>query len=76
MAIVNETEIRSYSAISKINNTNVMAMSANYNAEPGSISFNQSILDLSVYEANKEEADADYESWKADILANLPVDTE
>lgn len=74
MAITNRVEIRNYSAMSKIDDTNIMAMSANYNTETGSINFNQAILNIITYEANKEAVDADYETWKADILAELPED--
>lgn len=74
MAVTNRVETRNYSAMSKIDDTNIMAMNANYNTETGSINFNQSILNIATYEANKEAVDEDYETWKADILAELPVE--
>lgn len=77
MSIVNKVETRNYSAISKIDNTNVMSMNASYNTEIKTVNFNQTILNIATYEANKEAVDADYESWKADILASIPEeDTE
>ena len=74
MAIVNKKENRNYSAMSRIDNTNVMAMGANYNNDSDTVNFSQTILNIATYEANKEAVDADYETWKADILAELPVD--
>ncbi len=76
MAVVNKVETRNYSAISKIDNVNVMSMNANYNTQNDTVNFSQTILNIATYEANKEAVDADYETWKADILANLPEDTE
>ena len=70
MAIINKTESRNFAATSAINDTPVMYMNANY-SESGSLSFNESVQNMDLYKANMETVDADYDTWKAEVKAEV-----
>lgn len=72
--LVNKNSTKNWNAISAVNVVNgsgtpVMFMSANYGGTD--VSFSKSIKDRGLYEENKQEVDADYESFEEEVLAEI-----
>lgn len=72
--VINNTKTINYNAISAINvdgeDKHVMYMYGSINAE-GLPSWNSNITDVPLYRANQAEVDADFETFKQEILDDL-----
>ncbi len=74
MALSNNTKRIKFSAMSKIDDTDVMSMDALYDIDKNTLNFNQFVLDIDIYEANKDEVDSDYATWRAEVVEAIGQD--
>lgn len=68
--IVNRNANYSATSVTADGETVLMNMSA-FISEIGNVSFGQNIPDKSVYEANKAIADADFETFKSEVIDSI-----
>lgn len=73
--LVNQTHTQNFGAVSAVDVNGgtgqpVVIMNASIN-QNGAISFNQQIQNPTLYEANKEEADADIEAFRTEVLNSV-----
>lgn len=73
--IVNQNHTQNFSAVSAINVKNgtgqaVVAMNASIN-QNGVVTFNQQIQNPVLYKENQQEADADFETFKEQVISSV-----
>ena len=68
--IANRAESRNFNATSTINDETVMYMNASYSTN-GDLNYNQSIQNMILYKAHKEQVDEDYETWKNEVYNKI-----
>lgn len=64
--LINKSESRNFTATSSVNDVAIMYMSANYNG--GNLGFNKNIQNLEAYKENRDEVDADYDTFQNEVI--------
>ena len=68
--LADKRESRNFNATSIINDEVAMYMNASYSTN-GDLNYNQSIQNMALYKANKEQVDKDYETWKNEVYNEI-----